>query len=82
MDPRYCFPSQYECVERVITETRALLAKRPNALVLVGTYSLGKERVFVALARALGIKACVDRRKLAMLKAALPEALPHLTLDG
>jgi DNA cross-link repair 1A protein len=82
LDPKYCFPLQEECTERVIVETRRFLANNPTALILVGTYSIGKERVFLALAKALGWKACVDRRKLAMLKAVMPHALPQLTLDG
>lgn len=82
LNPKYCFPLQDECIRKVVTETRRYLLDKPNALILVGTYSLGKERVYLALADALGCKACVDRRKLSMMKMVAPEALPKLTLDG
>jgi hypothetical protein len=49
--------------------------------VVVGTYGIGKEKVFVEIAKALGCKACVERRKMTMLKMVSPELLPYLTLD-
>ena len=40
-----------------------------RALFLFGSYSLGKERLFLEVARALGVKLCVSAQKMRMLTA-------------
>lgn len=50
-------------------------------IIAVGTYSIGKEKVFEAIAKSLGYKAYVTPRKLKMLKLVAPDLLPLLTLD-
>ena len=40
-----------------------------RALFLFGSYSLGKERLFLEVARALGVKLCVSAQKMRMLRA-------------
>ena len=40
-----------------------------GALFLFGAYSLGKERLFLEVARTLGVKLCVSKTKMKMLRA-------------
>ena len=39
------------------------LKKQPKALICCGSYLIGKERVFMAIAEKLGVKVCVTRDK-------------------
>jgi len=51
-DPQYCFPAQQEVVANVI---RAVQAEsfNPRTLFLFGSYTIGKERVFLSAAAAM-----------------------------
>ena len=59
-----------------------MVKRNKGTLIIVGTYSLGKERIFIALARALGVKACVSQQKMAMIKMVAPELLQDLTTSS
>jgi DNA cross-link repair 1A protein len=61
----YAFPSQ-DAVEASIAE--AVRRASPAALVLIGTYSIGKERVLMRVARALGKQVYVEEKKLTVLR--------------
>ena len=54
-EPRHRFPTQAAAIAEVVAQCR-LLYESQRTLVLFGTYSIGKERVFLAVARALGVK--------------------------
>eukprot|EP00118_Oscarella_pearsei_P006512 m.29526 g.29526 ORF g.29526 m.29526 type:complete len:134 (+) comp31179_c0_seq8:305-706(+) len=62
MDPSYCFPSQSEVVQYVVDVASRIVAKLPKTLIVCGTYSIGKEKVFlgtfVCLCRA-GTISCI-----------------------
>ena len=58
-DRQYVFPPQEQVVQQVVEATKRMVKRNKETLVFVGTYSLGKERIFIALAKALGCKACV-----------------------
>lgn len=49
------FPLQKEVIQFVIRQTSNALAKNAKTLVVVGSYSIGKERVYVSMAEALGV---------------------------
>eukprot|EP00906_Rhabdomonas_costata_P018789 RCo027392 len=66
--PRYDFPPQSEAVEYVVGVAERALAG--GALVLVGTYTLGKERVLTALASRCGRPVFVDDAKYELLRLA------------
>lgn len=60
LNPQYCFPPQ----PQVIKACADLVTSKTSPLVVVGTYSIGKERLFLALAEALDTYIyCVDKRK-------------------
>lgn len=63
------------------SETKAC-AKPANTLILVGTYSIGKERIVKAIAKALQSKIYCDPRKAAILRCQSdPELHELLTAD-
>lgn len=61
-NPRYVFPSQQEACMEVL---RAVKAEMFNGktLILVGTYTIGKEMIFLELAKCLGEKVYVGAAK-------------------
>lgn len=82
-DARYCFPLQELVIRFVVEVARAALAQNPRLLLAVGAYSIGKERVFLGLARALGVKIYADRRRRRVLAALeWPELAERLTDDA
>ncbi|KJE92159.1 hypothetical protein CAOG_03178 [Capsaspora owczarzaki ATCC 30864] len=81
-DPRYTFPSQQEVVSFCARISRAMVVRNSRLLVVVGTYQIGKEKVFQSIAKALGVKAAVDPHKLRILQCLNNKELSDiLTLD-
>lgn len=64
-DPNYSFPPQQD----VINFVRSIAAKADSDTMFVsGTYTIGKELVFQALAEELDCKICIAKAKLSILK--------------
>ncbi|CAA7061691.1 unnamed protein product [Microthlaspi erraticum] len=65
-NPRYKFPSKEDVLSYVVRITKEFLRKQPRTLIVVGSYSIGKECVYLAIAKALGIKifANASRRRI------------------
>ena len=81
-DPKYDFPPQDDVV-RFVREAARTEAAGGDALCLFGTYTIGKEKLFFAAAKALGRKVFVDtakRRVLSCLDLA-EEEVALLTTD-
>lgn len=80
--PDYSFPPQEEVLRFVVDAVRAE-AFNPRTLFLFGTYTIGKEKVFLEAARALQAKVYVSKAKLRVLEAAgvSPELRTLLTTD-
>ncbi|XP_034250350.1 DNA cross-link repair 1A protein-like [Thrips palmi] len=55
-DPSYDFPYQEDVVEKVIETVRSHLSKNKATLIVCGTYTIGKEKVFIGIAEALNCK--------------------------
>uniref|UniRef100_A0A673AIY2 DNA cross-link repair 1A protein n=1 Tax=Sphaeramia orbicularis TaxID=375764 RepID=A0A673AIY2_9TELE len=61
--PEYTFPKQQEVINYAANTAFELVTLNPRTLVVCGSYSVGKEKVFLALAEVLGSKVCLSRDK-------------------
>lgn len=61
--PEYTFPKQQEVINYAVSTAFELVTLNPRTLVVCGSYSVGKEKVFLALADVLGSKVCLSRDK-------------------
>ncbi|XP_056222451.1 DNA cross-link repair 1A protein [Seriola aureovittata] len=61
--PQYTFPRQQEVINFAASTAFELVTLNPRTLVVCGSYSVGKEKVFLALAEVLGSKVCLSRDK-------------------
>ncbi|XP_031378053.1 DNA cross-link repair protein SNM1 isoform X2 [Punica granatum] len=55
-NPKYKFPSREDVLNYVVRITKKQLMTQPRTLVVVGAYSIGKERVYLSISQALGVK--------------------------
>ncbi|CAH1782855.1 unnamed protein product [Owenia fusiformis] len=62
-DPTYSFPPQKDIIRLAATIAERCHYEDPNTLFVCGTYTIGKERIFTAIAQSLGSKVCVTREK-------------------
>ncbi|XP_037493173.1 DNA cross-link repair protein SNM1 isoform X2 [Jatropha curcas] len=65
-NPKYKFPSKEDVLSFVVRVTKDFLKRQPKTLVVVGAYSIGKECVYIAISKALGVKiyANASRRRI------------------
>ncbi|XP_055786776.1 DNA cross-link repair 1A protein isoform X1 [Salvelinus fontinalis] len=61
--PEYTFPTQQEVINLAANTAVMCVTLNPRTLVVCGSYSVGKEKVFLALAEVLGSKVCLSRDK-------------------
>lgn len=63
LDSYYTFLPQSKIVALGAKVAKNELRAKPNTLIICGTYTIGKERVFIAIAEALDLKVYVSRDK-------------------
>ncbi|XP_058045267.1 DNA cross-link repair 1A protein isoform X2 [Ahaetulla prasina] len=61
--PEYTFPSQQEVIQFAVNTAFEQMTLNPRTLVVCGTYSVGKEKVFIAIAEVLGSKVSMSQEK-------------------
>ncbi|CAF3345622.1 unnamed protein product [Rotaria sp. Silwood1] len=66
-DSHYCFPSQDEVIKSAVELVLDSLKENARTLIAIGTYLIGKERIFHAIAKALDCKIFVETRKFRIL---------------
>nr|XP_010981522.2 DNA cross-link repair 1A protein [Camelus dromedarius]XP_031317657.1 DNA cross-link repair 1A protein [Camelus dromedarius] len=80
--PEYTFPSQQEVIQFAINTAFETVTLNPRALVVCGTYSIGKEKVFLAIADVLGSKVGMSKEKYKTLQCLnIPEMNSLITTD-
>lgn len=80
--PEYTFPSQQEVIQFAINTAFEAVTLNPRALVVCGTYSIGKEKVFLAIADVLGSKVGMSQEKYKTLQCfSIPEVSSLITTD-
>lgn len=68
-DPRYVFPHQASVLDQVVKAAKEEnLRTRGRCLYFFGTYSIGKEKVFLSVAEALNLRIYAGKRKRAILE--------------
>ncbi|KAF7833711.1 DNA cross-link repair protein SNM1 isoform X1 [Senna tora] len=82
-NPKYKFPPKENVLNYVVKITKNHLQKQPRTLVVVGAYSIGKERVYLEISKALQAKiyANASRRRI-LLAYGWPELSDSLCTDG
>ncbi|XP_020960495.1 DNA cross-link repair protein SNM1 isoform X3 [Arachis ipaensis] len=82
-NPKYNFPSKEDVLNYVVKVTKNQLKVHPKTLVVVGAYSIGKECVYLAISKALGVKiyANASRRKI-LLAFGWSELSDSLCING
>ena len=48
-NPSYSFPSQHDVVDFAVRTATMFLDSHPKAIVVVGSYTIGKERIFAGM---------------------------------
>jgi len=61
-DPQYCFPPQGMIIDAIINAIRAETFN-PKTLILIGTYTIGKEKILLRVAKEFGCKIYVEKSK-------------------
>ncbi|XP_050397271.1 DNA cross-link repair 1A protein isoform X1 [Patella vulgata] len=62
-NPDYAFPYQQDVIDFAIKIANKTMKINPNTCIVCGTYTIGKERVFKAIAKAINSKVCVKKDK-------------------
>ncbi|KAK3931433.1 DNA cross-link repair 1A protein [Frankliniella fusca] len=62
-DPSYNFPSQEEVVNKVIRTVEEHLSGNRSTLIVCGTYTIGKEKVFMGVANNFNMKIWTNSEK-------------------
>jgi DNA cross-link repair 1A protein len=68
MDPVYCFPAQPDVIRYAAEIACKVVTRNQRTLIVCGSYTIGKERIFVAVAQALNCTVGVTKEKMSILQ--------------
>ncbi|XP_005097518.1 uncharacterized protein LOC101851577 [Aplysia californica] len=81
-NPSYAFPPQVDVIDFVVSLVAKHMKANPQTLIVCGAYTIGKERIFTAIAKELDSKICVMSDKKKVLDCLEdPELKSRVTLD-
>ena len=66
--PEYDFPNQTEVIATTVELVKSHLRQYPKTLICVGSYTIGKERIFIAIAKELDARIWGSSDKIRVLK--------------
>ena len=66
--PEYDFPSQHSVIKATVDLVKQHLVKYPRILICVGSYTIGKERIFTAIANEIKAQIWGSTEKVRVLK--------------
>ncbi|KAI9481867.1 beta-lactamase-like protein [Coemansia mojavensis] len=81
LQPTYAFPSQSQVVQAVADKAPTRTSKR-RVLFVVGSYTIGKERLFIEIAQRLGARIYVAAAKRRMLECMGSRSLLQMLSDS
>lgn len=86
LDTTFCdatktFPDQKKVLEDTVSVCRYALERTPRTLIVCGSYCIGKERVFMAVAEALNLKVWTSKAKRALFACIDDPKLNALLVD-
>lgn len=81
-NPLYDFPSQEDVLEKCVSVATSHVLDNPKTLIVVGSYSIGKERVFKAIASSMNCRIWASHDKQRILRCIQDEEIQaRLTSD-
>lgn len=86
LDTTFCdttktFPSQKEVLDNAVSICKYALEHNPRTLIVCGSYCIGKEKVFLAVAEALELKVWANKYKREYFKCLQNEKLDAVLVD-
>lgn len=86
LDTTFCdvtktFPGQKEVIDNAVSVCRYALEQNPKTLIVSGSYCIGKEKVFMAVAEALNLKVWCNKSKRAYFDCIQDEKLQAMLVD-
>uniref|UniRef100_UPI00359028BF uncharacterized protein isoform X1 n=2 Tax=Myxine glutinosa TaxID=7769 RepID=UPI00359028BF len=71
-NPKYEFPPQEQAVDFVVQRCEAAICQDPETLLVIGAYSVGKEKVFLGVAERLGVPVGMGCERVAVMQCLQP----------
>lgn len=81
LDPRYSFPKQEDILNLIVNLAQDELNLNSRTLIVCGSYTIGKEKVFQAISQHLNLKIYVSSDKLKILNCLDNSLSQSLTID-
>lgn len=86
LDTTFCdasktFPSQKQVLEETVSICKYALEQNPRTLIVCGSYCIGKEKVFIAVAEALNLKVWANKYKMDYFKCLQDPRLESILTD-